>query len=423
MVRVMPTTLVRRALGAACLVLALEGAAAAQDTTVVLRAARVIDGRGTVLTNATVVVERGRIVRVEPRATTPAIYDLGTLTLLPGLIDTHVHITAHYGPDGRLAGPSVPAPNEKPSGVPEATGALHALHNAYATLMAGFTTVQSIGSPLDREVRAAIERGAPGSRLLTSLVPINDPSLTVEQLRQRVRALAAEGADVIKLFASRSIREGGGQTMSDAQVAAVCGEAKALGKRSWIHAHAASAVAAAVRGGCFAVTHGFHATKAEFALMAERGVYFEPNVGVLMQNYLRNKPRYLGIGNFDEKGFAFMEAAIPVNLAMFKQAITQPKLKIVMGTDGGAGVHGINADEVIARVRDGGQPPMDAIAGVTSLAAEALGLGGRVGAIAPGLEADLVAVDGDPLTDITALSRVVFVMKAGKLYRNEVRRR
>lgn len=415
--------LTRRAFGAASLVLAIGGAAAAQDTGVVIHAARIIDGRGTVLTNAAVVVERGRITRVEPRATTPATYDLGTLTLLPGLIDTHVHITAHYGPDGRLAGPSVPAPNEKPGAVSEATGALHALHNAYTTLMAGFTTVQSIGAPLDREVRAAIERGAPGSRLLTSLGPINDPSLTVEQLRQRVRALAAEGADVIKLFASRSIREGGGQTMTDAQVAAVCGEAKALGKRSWIHAHAASAVAAAARGGCFAVTHGFHATKAEFALMAERGVYFEPNVGVLLQNYVRNKPRYLGIGNFDEQGFAFMEAAIPVNLTMFKQAITEPKLKIVMGTDGGAGVHGINADELIVRVREGGQRPMDAITGATSLSAESLGLGGRVGAIAPGLEADLVAVDGDPLTDITALSRVVFVMKGGKLYRNDARRR
>jgi imidazolonepropionase-like amidohydrolase len=385
----------------------------AQDAPVVIRAARVIDGRGNVSTDATVTVERGRIARVEVRSKARATLDLGELTLLPGLIDTHAHIVTHFGRDGRVSSP----------GESEAERALYALQNAYETLLAGFTTVQSIGAPLDKELRAAIERGAPGPRLLTSLESLTDPALTIDELRQRVRARVAEGADLIKLFASRSIREGGGQTMSDAQVAAVCAEARALGKRSWVHAHAPSAVAAAAKGGCWAVTHGFYATPAEFALMAERGVYFEPNIGLLIQNYLRNKPRYLGVGNFDERGFAFMEAAVPVNLAMFKQALRQPGLKIVMGTDAGAGAHGRNADEIIARVRDGGQRPMDAIAGATSLAADALGLADRIGAIAPGLEADLIAVSGDPLTDITALSRVVFVMRGGKLYRNEARAR
>ncbi|MBI3048802.1 MAG: amidohydrolase family protein [Acidobacteria bacterium] len=405
--------LTRLALSTACAVLAVTGVAAAQDTPLVIRAARLIDGRGRVLQNAAVTVERGRITRVEARSAAPATYDLGTLTLLPGLIDTHAHIIAHFGRDGR-------ASNE---GESDAERALHALQNAYDTLLAGFTTVQSIGAPLDKELRAAIERGAPGPRLLTSLESLNDPALSPEELRRRVRTRVAEGADLIKLFASKSIREGGGQTMTDAQIAAVCGEAKALGKRSWVHAHAATAVAAAARGGCWAVTHGFYATRAEFALMAERGVYFEPNIGLLIQNYLRNKPRYFGIGNFDETGFAFMEAAVPVNLAMFKDAVRQPGLKLVMGTDAGAGAHGRNADEVIARVREGGQRPMDAITGVTSLGAESLGLGDRIGTIAAGMEADLIAVDGDPLSDITALSRVLFVMKGGKLYRNETRRR
>jgi imidazolonepropionase-like amidohydrolase len=171
------------------------------------------------------------------------------------------------------------------------------------------------------------------------------------------------------------------------------------------------------------VTHGFYATHAELRLMAERGVYFEPNVGVVIQHYLRNKQRYLGIGNFDEKGFAFMEEAVPVNLAMFRRAIAQPALKIVMGTDAGAGAHGRNADEIVTRVREGGQKPMDALTAATSLSAEALGLASRIGAIAPGLDADLIAVSGDPLADITAVSRVVFVMKGGKLYRNEMRAR
>jgi len=405
--------LTRIAPGLACLLLTAVAPALAQDTAIVVRAARVIDGRGNVLTDAAVTVEGGRITRVEPRSRARATYDLGGLTLLPGLIDTHAHIITHFGRDGRASN----------DGESDSERALHALQNAYETLLAGFTTVQSIGAPLDKELRTAIARGAPGPRLLTSLESLTDPALTVDELRQRVRARVAEGADLIKLFASRSIREGGGQTMSDAQVAAVCAEARALGKRSWVHAHAPSAVAAAARGGCWAVTHGFYATPAEFALMAERGVYFEPNIGLLIQNYLRNKPRYLGIGNFDERGFAFMEAAVPVNLAMFKQALRQPGLKIVMGTDAGAGAHARNADEIIGRVRDGGQRAMDAIAGATSLAAEALGLGDRIGAIAPGLDADLIAVSGDPVADITALSRVVFVMKGGKLYRNEMRAR
>ena len=399
-------------LGRAALLVACAGLisvpASAQDTPISIRAARVIDGSGKVLGDATVVVSGHQIVGVQERSAEQPDYDLGRLTLLPGLIDTHTHIETHFGRDGRASN----------DGESEADRALYALENAHATLMAGFTTIQSIGAPLDRELRAAIERGAPGPRLLTSVSSLNEESGTPDVIRQQVRKLVADGADVIKLFASKSVREGGAQTMSDAQVAAACDEARTLGKRTWVHAHAPSAIGAAVRGGCTAVTHGFQATEAELQLMAERGTYFEPNIGLLLQNYLRNKPKFFGIGNFDEAGFKFMEAAILPNVAMFKKAIKQSGLKILMGTDAGAGAHGRNADEVIARVRDGGQSAMDAITSVTSLNAQALGLDSRIGSIEPGMEADLVAVDGDPLQDITALSRVVFVMKAGRIYRN-----
>jgi imidazolonepropionase-like amidohydrolase len=399
-------------LGRAALLVACAGLisvpASAQDTPISIRAAKAIDGSGKVLGDATVVVSGHQIVRVQERSAEQPDYDLGRLTLLPGLIDTHTHIETHFGRDGRASN----------DGESEADRALYALENAYATLMAGFTTIQSIGAPLDRELRAAIERGAPGPRLLTSVSSLNEESGTPDVIRQQVRKLVADGADVIKLFASKSVREGGAQTMSDAQVAAACDEARTLGKRTWVHAHAPSAIGAAVRGGCTAVTHGFQATEAELQLMAERGTYFEPNIGLLLQNYLRNKPKFFGIGNFDEAGFKFMEAAILPNVAMFKKAIKQSGLKILMGTDAGAGAHGRNADEVIARVRDGGQSAMDAITSVTSLNAQALGLDSRIGSIEPGMEADLVAVDGDPLQDITALSRVVFVMKAGRIYRN-----
>ena len=152
--------------------------------------------------------------------------------------------------------------------------------------------------------------------------------------------------------------------------------------------------------------------------MAERGTYFEPQTGLLLQNYIENRPRFFGIGNYNEAGFKFMEESIPLTLQMFKMALKHPGLKIIMGTDGGAGAHGQNAREIIYRVREGGQPAMAAIIAATSLNAAALGLSDRIGTLAAGMEADLIALDGDPVTDITALQRVVFVMKGGRVYKN-----
>lgn len=379
-----------------------------QGSPVVIRAGAVIDGKGTVHRNTAVVVEGSRIARIDANAT-PITFDFPSLTLLPGLIDTHVHIGSHFGKDGRASN----------AGETPAQAILYSAENAWTTLMAGFTTVQSIGSPSDVDLRDAIARGRlPGPRLLTSITSLNEHSGTPAQLRQQVRKLVSSGADLIKLFASKSIREGGAKTMSDEQIEAGCDEAKKDGKRSWVHAHAADAVAAAARAGCFAVTHGSQTTDAEFALMAARGTFFEPNIGLVSQNYIENKPRYLGIGNYTEDGFAFMEKGIPLKLSMFKRGLTHKGLKIIMGTDATAGAHGQNAREIVYRVQQAGQPPMDAVIGTTSLAAEALGLGDRIGAVAPGFEADLIVVDGDPLKDITVLQRVVFVMKGGKVYKN-----
>jgi imidazolonepropionase-like amidohydrolase len=218
--------------------------------------------------------------------------------------------------------------------------------------------------------------------------------------------LKADGADVVKIFASKSIRDGGGQTMTDEQLAAVCGEARLQGIRTMVHAHAAGAIKAAVRAGCGQVEHGIFVDDDAMKLMAERGVYFDPNVGVVIQNYLRNKEKFLGIGNYNEEGFAHMERAIPLNFALLKKALTTPGLKLVMGTDAVAGAHGRNADELITRVREGGQKPMDAIVSATSLAAQSLGMAETIGTIAPGMEADIIAVEGDPASDITALTQV-----------------
>jgi imidazolonepropionase-like amidohydrolase len=380
----------------------------AQEPTVI-RAATLIDGRGGVQRNATVVVEAGRIKSVGPATPGRVSYDFPQLTLLPGLIDTHVHIDTHFGKSGKAT-----AEGETPQ-----ESMRYAAENAYEMLNNGFTTAQSIGAPLDLALREAIAKGTvPGPRLLTSVSPVREDTGTPDQIRQFVRKVVADGADLIKLFASKSIREGGGQTMTVAQIEAACGEAKRLGKRSWVHAHADSAVKAAAVARCWAVTHGSQVTDATMAVLAQRGTFFEPNIGLLLQNYIENKSRYLGIGNFNEAGFAFMEKGIPLNLDMFRRALKVKGLKLVMGTDAGAGAHGRNAREIVYRVQRAGQPAMDAIVGATSLAADALGMKDKVGSIAPGLEADLIAVDGDPIKDVMALQRVVFVMKGGKVYKN-----
>jgi imidazolonepropionase-like amidohydrolase len=403
----MRTRLSVAALAAVSLITMASLAAAQQPITI--RAGTVLDGKGGVQRNAVIAVEGTRIIKIGDGTAETATYDFPRLTVMPGMIDAHVHIGAHFGKDGRAV-----TPGETP-----AEAALYGAANAYAMLMAGFTTVQSIGAASDVPLRDAISHGLiPGPRLLTAVIPLTDTSLTLDQVRAHIRKAVAEGADVVKIFASKSIREGGGQTLSDEQINAACGEAKALGRRVWVHAHAASAVRAAALAGCTTVTHGSQITDAEADLMAKRGTYFEPQTGLLLQNYIENKAHYMGIGNYNEAGFKFMEDGIPLNDAMFKMAIKHKDLKINMGTDAVAGAHGRNANEVVHRVKVDGQPAMDAIVAVTSLNAEAMGLGGLVGTLAPGMEADLIAVDGDPTTDIAALQRVVFVMKGGKVYRN-----
>ena len=393
------------------LLLAASGTAEAQAR-IVLRAGRLIDGKGGVRDNVAVIIEGSKIVRItsgDDATTGPITYDLARYTLMPGLIDTHVHIDSHFGRDGRL-------PDAMESQLDRVVAAGQ---NAETTLRAGFTTVQSIGAPPDVELRYGIGHGDfLGPRVLTSVSQLTDTRMTPDQIRAWVRTMVSRGADVIKIFASKSIREGGAQTLSDAQINAACGEAKAAGKRTWVHAHSASAARAAALAGCTTVAHGSQLTDREFTLMAQRGTYFEPNIGLVSQNYLENKPRYLGTGNYTEEGFKATEDGIALKLDMFKRAIKHKDLKIIMGTDATAGAHGQNAREIIYRVQVGGQPAMDAIKAATSLNAEALGLGEKIGTVAAGMEADLIAVEGDPVDDITSLQRVTFVMKAGRVYRN-----
>ena len=394
-----------------CAISLLLGAFAAAQP-VVIKTTTILDGKGGILKNKQIVIENGRISQIAD-ARGPATYDLSGLTLMPGWIDTHTHPGWYFNREERLeqgGRGSIETP---------AASALYAEANVYATLMGGFTTIQSLGQQIDKDLRDLINRGVlPGPRILTSLRAVTENTGDPEKIRAYVDQMKADGADVIKLFATASIRDGGKQTMTDQQIQATCSEATKLGLRSVVHAHAPGGARAAVLAGCTSIEHGAFLDDATLQLMADRGVYFDPNFLVL-HNYLDNKPKFLGIGNYNAEGFAYMEKGIPMMADVLKRARGH-HLKIIFGTDAVAGSHGRNAEEFIYRVRDGGQPAMEAIVGATSLAAESLRLGDKIGSIASGMEADLVAVAGNPLDDITAVRRVVFVMKGGKIYKNTI---
>jgi imidazolonepropionase-like amidohydrolase len=385
---------------------------------VTIRVGKLLDGKGGAMSDVTVVVEGSRIVRIETKPRENPTWDLRGLTLMPGVIDTHVHIGWHFGRNGKLY-------DEDEKGVEKETPAdiiLHAADNGVETVRSGITTVQSLGAPEDAALRDAIARGIlPGPRILTSLEPIADPSLSPEKIREAVRRRAAEGADVIKIFASKSIRDGGAPTLTQEQLDAACGEAKAHHLRAAVHAHGIESVRRAVLAGCTSIEHGVLLDAATLRFIAEHGTWFDPQTDLVFRNYFENARHFVGIGNFTDEGFAQMRRAVPLALNVFKEALKTPGLKIVFGTDAVAGAHGRNFEELIYRVEKGGQDPMDAIVSATSRAAESLGLQDKTGAVVSGLEADLIAVEGDPTKDINALRHVAWVMKGGKVVKNEAR--
>ncbi len=376
-----------------------------------LRATSVLDGKGGVLKNTSILVKGSRIAGVGRGGAADTVYDLSGLTVMPGWIDTHVHLNGHYDRDGRAHVPGRD-PNETPQ-----QEMLYAAGNAWATLQAGFTTVQSLGAPADKDVRDAIAAGViPGARVLSSLGSITEQTGNPDQIHAAVRKFAAGGADLIKIFATKSIRDGGTPTLTQQQLDAACGEARMLGLRGVVHAHADAGARMAILAGCGDIEHGTMLSNEVLDLMAERGIYLDTNFHTL-HHYLENKPRFLGFGNYTEAGFQEMVKALPIRTDTLRRAMAR-KVKIIFGTDAVAGAHGTNAREFLFRVRDAGQPAMDALVSATSRAAESLGLAAKIGSIAPGLEADIVATDGNPLDDITAVERVVFVMKGGVVYRN-----
>ena len=386
--------------------------ASAQQKPIVIAASTVLDGTGHVLHNTRIVVQGSKIVRIDPNAA-PVDYDLRGLTVLPGWIDAHVHISWSLGPDGKSAG----------GGGTTQDAAYGTAANAWATLMAGFTTIQSVGSSVDVALREAIaKRQLPGPRILTSAEPLlgrGEQTGTPDEIRAFVRKQKEAGADVIKIFAASSIPRPD-MLLSQEQLNAACDEAKKQGLRTLVHAYK-DAVRAATLAGCTQIEHGTLATDDDLKLMVQKGTWLDPQAGLVYENYVTNMDKFLGTPGFpaSDEGFSDrLKKLVATSRDFMRQANKIPGLKIVFGSDALAGSHGRNAEEFIERVRDAGVDPMKALVSANSLGAEAMGMADQIGSIAPGLEADIIALDGDPLKDITAVRRVVFVMKGGVVFKN-----
>jgi imidazolonepropionase-like amidohydrolase len=367
---------------------------------IVLQTSTILDGKGGVLKDQRLVINGSQIESVGKGSERPT-YDLRALTVMPGWIDTHVHLDWHFDETNHISNRN----NES-----RETLVLYSAENAWITLLGGFTTVQSVGAPTDAPLRDRINKGLlPGPRILTAMNPVNYRTGDPDAVRAAIKKLKADGADLVKIFAAT----GGTDTiMTDAQMEAAVSEAHAQGFRTVTHARFLPEEKVAVRAGVTTIEHGYGLDDETLETMARRGIYFDPNF-LVSHNYIE----YLDAYRRGPEEKTTREKLL-VTLAEVVQRARKHNVKIVLGTDAVAGAHGRNAEEFIYRVHEGHERNMDVIMSGTSIAAESLGMADQIGSIAPGMQADLVATDGNPLEDITAVRRVVFVMKGGKVYKN-----
>ena len=411
----------------------------AQRSTV-LRAARMIDGNGgATVRNAVIVVTGDRIVAAgaSGSVTIPAdaqVIDLGDVTLLPGFIDAHTHIT------GRTLGD----PLSDIAVVKDyaSYGAIIGVANALKTLMAGFTTIRVVGSPNfdDMALRQAITDGrVPGPRMqnaghligitgghcdqngfrpgLIELGPKDGIANGPEEVRAAVRYQVKSGADVIKMCATGGVlSEGdavGATQYTYEEMKAGVDEATKLGRKVAAHAHGTEGIKIAVRAGVSSIEHGSFLDEEGATMMAQRGTFLVPTLmaGETVEGFAKT-----GVlkGLRAEKALAAataMRNAIHIAVAHH--------IPIALGTDAGVIAHGTNAHEFVLMVEWGGMTPMASLMAGTMGGAKLLGWDSKVGSIAAGKFADIVAVPGDPLQDIHATEHVNFVMKGGVIYKGQ----
>jgi len=423
----------------AVLLLAHSLPLAAQQTTV-LRAARMIDGTGAAtVTNAAIVVTGDRITAVGPAAsvTVPAgarVLDLGDVTILPGFIDAHTHII------GRTLGD----PMADMAVVKDYAGygAIIGVDNARKTLMAGFTSIRVVGAPNfdDMALRQAITDGrVPGPRMenagyaigitgghcdengfrpgLIKYGPEQGVADGPDQIRTAVRYMVKSGADVIKMCATGGVlSEGdavGATQYTYEEMKALVDEATKLGRKVAAHAHGTEGIKIAVRAGVSSIEHGSFLDEEGARMMAQRGTFLVPTLsaGEAVEKFAKN-----GVlkGLRAEKGLAAaaaMRSSVKIAVANHVQ--------IAFGTDAGVIPHGTNAHEFGLMVEWGGLTPMASLNAGTLNAAKLLGWDNRVGSLTTGKLADIVAVPGNPLSDIHVTERVIFVMKGGVIYKGQ----
>ena len=438
MLRTVRVIFVLLAAAAARLAAEPENAAAqAGQTLLAVRAGRLIDPKaGTVVPNAVIVVESGKVKAVGASAAIPAgatVIDLSGLTVLPGLIDCHTHLVGDYVND------SDPLTELKESA---ASRAFESIPNARVTLEAGFTTVRDVGTYrafVDVAMRDAIAKGYfPGPRMFVAgayltitggggamsgdLAP--DIGLPwdlrfgvadgVDQVRQRVRDIAQHGVDVIKVLATGAFLAHGSDPhaveYSYEEIRAAVEEASHKGLKVAAHAHSADGIKNAVRAGVASIEHGTYIDDEGIRLMKERGIYLVADI--YDAEYIR-QGKAVGIpSDFAAK----QPEADEIQRQNFQKAV-RAGVRIAFGTDASVYPHGVNARQFAWQVRYG-QTPMEAIRSATVSASDLIGRDNGAGSLEPGRWADLIAVKGDPLADVRALESVAFVMKEGKVYKD-----
>jgi len=401
---------------------------------VMVHAGKMLDVRsGKTLTDQAIVIEGGKIVSVGPVAQTHRLsgdrfVDLPNATVLPGLTDAHTHLTGD---------PKDVGPHALTISVPRAT--LTGARNARITLEAGFTTVRNVGADgySDVALRDAINAGdLPGPRMLVSGPPLGITGGHCDEnelpydfhfssegvadgvggVQHKVRETIKYGADLIKICATGGVLSHGDNPQASAytleELQAIVTDAHRLGRKVAAHAHGAQGILWASQAGVDSIEHGSYIDDAGIAEMKKNGTYLVPTL-YLADWFLANAERLQVPPELIAKGKEVMPAARKNIAHAFSSGV-----KVAFGTDAAVYPHGLNAHEFAVMVKLG-LSPLQSIQAGTINAADLLGWSDKIGAVEPGKWGDIIAVDGDPLQDVTTLERVKFVMKGGEVVKNE----